>query len=682
MDPQFVLTTAGLAAASTASPTGPHIVIAMFRVGTGYNYTPAASDTGLHGSVLYEGTPTSFAFVADDTAAFVCELPPTVGPFDYGEIGLYLDDGTLFALAAYPVRRSKLNISISGQPHLVRFNCLIKLAQSPAIFNVTTTSSSTLLEVSSFSLVTPPQHAPSGVNAVIVQQALASGQSTLLVKKSATEWTPVGWEHVANCTISAVVSATQVQSADFAKYAYASAGSDPFLFQDSLGNVRVVSAITGTTLSLNNGIPVTGGVGTTCKLYRVPDKELDIVPAEATALWSLMNQIWSTNAVVNTGEGPGVFVGPSWSPVQAGHTHYGWGQTALSTPNPTTGPTNAQWVELKAAIQKAAAVTGVRNSTVVGDYFKTPMETPSNYHRTRALIRYEQALFDIAKNRFNVPKNSLEYTTVAGRTLAFTAATPWEKLNFDLTYTFASEAAIGAFFTAGGYIDFTVRSSRNSYIEWVVHRVFSLLGPIRFKYDGVESMGPLRLKFSYGDGHVTSYGPLGFIGMTPNRKRMFSYMVPLNGKKEAGVGGGGQGRADEMFMVELYATRDNSTNYIMKLEFFVYQTSLDLTGVPSPTNPPFILGHTDPATASRITITDDPINGTFSDINTSAWAAPSQRINAYNVMGRPLASLLNVPYPLASVAGSTSWGVDNPNIGETSVEKPPFYGADSSVETF
>lgn len=682
MDPQFVITTAGLAAASVADPEGPHIRVTQFKVGTGYGYTPAQSDTVLHGSVLYEGAPTSFSFHSDDTTMFVCEIPPTAGPFDYGEIGLFLEDGTLFALAAYPTKRSKLNVSISGQPHLVRFNCLIKLEQSPAIFNVTTTTQMTLLEASSFALVTPPQYAPDGVNAIIVNTAT---HKTLLTKVSATEWNPVGWTHIADCTVTSVLSTTQIRSTDFGRFLGVTTSKSKLLLQDSLGNVRIVLSIggAGPEVTLSEPISTTGGVGTVCKLYQYNDEFLNFLPAASAGnkLWTDFNVIWGAGGafILGDGEGPGAILGPSWT-LSADTSHYGWNQTPLSVPSTTAEPTRAQWIELQTALIAASKHVGYKSTSNLSEYFALPTDTISPYERFRQLSRYEEAIPEIRKRRFSPQKKSLEYALIGGRTKTYTASTPWEKLNYDLTYTFTSETAMRAFFVSGGYMEFTVRSTRSSYLGWMAYRMFSLLGPIRFKYDGVESMGPLRLKFRYGDGQIASYGPLGYLGIVPTRKRMFSYVMPLSGKEETGVGVGGQGRADEMMMVELYATRDASTSYIMKLELYVYQTLLDSSGVGSPTNPPFIIADSDPINASRITVTDDPDAAFGTSLISTASAFTGQRINAYAIYGRPKASLLTIPYPTAAYAGSSSWGVDNTAVPGT--EGVAWAGALTNVEIF
>ena len=55
--PKLVVTNAGLAAASVATPTGPSIETASFNIGSAYGYTLLPTDTDINGDLLYEGTP-------------------------------------------------------------------------------------------------------------------------------------------------------------------------------------------------------------------------------------------------------------------------------------------------------------------------------------------------------------------------------------------------------------------------------------------------------------------------------------------------------------------------------------------------------------------------------------------------------------------------------------------------
>jgi hypothetical protein len=97
---KFQITSAGFAAAFAASNQGPEIRIGQFRVGAGVGYTPAVTDTALRGALLHTGTPIGYRVLDPNTCEFTIRMDETVGTWQFGEIGLYLLDGTLFALGS------------------------------------------------------------------------------------------------------------------------------------------------------------------------------------------------------------------------------------------------------------------------------------------------------------------------------------------------------------------------------------------------------------------------------------------------------------------------------------------------------------------------------------------------------------------------------------------------------
>lgn len=119
---KFQITSAGFAAAFAASNQGPEIRIGEFRIGAGVGYSPAVTDTALHGAELFTGTPTGYRVIDPNTCEFTIRMDETVGTWQFGEVGLYLVDGTLFALgalqrpqwkAAYPDRDfNRYNVKI------------------------------------------------------------------------------------------------------------------------------------------------------------------------------------------------------------------------------------------------------------------------------------------------------------------------------------------------------------------------------------------------------------------------------------------------------------------------------------------------------------------------------------------------------------------------------------------
>lgn len=104
----FQLTSAGIAAAIAAGENGPKISLTSFKLGTGAGYTPQVTDTALHGAVVYSGPINNYYAGSDpDTVVYELDVPASEGPYQWGECGIYMPDGTLFALAARPSTRAK-----------------------------------------------------------------------------------------------------------------------------------------------------------------------------------------------------------------------------------------------------------------------------------------------------------------------------------------------------------------------------------------------------------------------------------------------------------------------------------------------------------------------------------------------------------------------------------------------
>lgn len=200
----YQITQAGITAAFHASTGGPKIEITEFRLGSAYGYTPSLADTALHGSVLHTGAPLGYAVLNQDTCQYTLHVPETVGNFDFGEIGLYLGDGTLFALQALQLPQRKVaqpdadwnEILLKAQLQLTNIAALIQWT----VQNLTT---GVILELPQFEEVDPPD--ASDVNAYIVHQGDEEGNHAFLTKRDGDIWDVSTHRHavVAQGTVSA-----------------------------------------------------------------------------------------------------------------------------------------------------------------------------------------------------------------------------------------------------------------------------------------------------------------------------------------------------------------------------------------------------------------------------------------------------------------------------------------------
>jgi hypothetical protein len=105
------LTNAG--AALLDANTGP-IQVSTFKLGSAYGYVPAPTDTDIHGSLVYTGAPSQYFVVNSNVVKYSVVLDYALGPFNFGEIGLYTSTGVLFALATGDSLLSKIPVTSPG----------------------------------------------------------------------------------------------------------------------------------------------------------------------------------------------------------------------------------------------------------------------------------------------------------------------------------------------------------------------------------------------------------------------------------------------------------------------------------------------------------------------------------------------------------------------------------------
>lgn len=106
---KFQITAAGLAAAFAASNNGPKLEVVKFQVGDGFGYEPSAAETGgIHGALLYEGTPTGYLVIDDDTCEYTLLMDESIGTFLFGEVALIMPGGATLALGALQEATKKI----------------------------------------------------------------------------------------------------------------------------------------------------------------------------------------------------------------------------------------------------------------------------------------------------------------------------------------------------------------------------------------------------------------------------------------------------------------------------------------------------------------------------------------------------------------------------------------------
>lgn len=294
-DLSAIVTDVGLAAASIATPTGPWINIRQFKIGDGFGYKANRTDTGLNGNVLYSAPVTAYRNVPPKTINVMCSIPPIEGPFQFGELGLYIPSNTapndptqdvLFAKLVFPSLQLKTSSLVTNVASSYTFNCLIDLEQSTAIFQINNGDLPAIWVVNKWSDVYPQAiMANPSVDLIIVQEPDPYGRSTALVPSNpnaqglGTLWSPQGtYQHMATATVAAAATASvTVAATAVADWNVSGRPSRTFMIQMLIGGlgysraVASVDAVAGGLVRFNftpdplNTLPA---VGSPLAIYR------------------------------------------------------------------------------------------------------------------------------------------------------------------------------------------------------------------------------------------------------------------------------------------------------------------------------------------------------------------------------------------------------------------------------
>lgn len=184
----FTITNAGLLAANQAQAGGPKINITTFKVGSAVNYSPQLTDTDLHGTVLFSQAVNGYAVLSAHEVEYTLTLDDSVGDFQFGEIGIYLEDGTLFALASLTEMQTKTKTTLNDTGNIVSIEAHLVFTQLAATitFPINQIANAKMLETLTVDLLKPP--AISDSNAYLTMSKDSGGSSIPAFKSADFEW--------------------------------------------------------------------------------------------------------------------------------------------------------------------------------------------------------------------------------------------------------------------------------------------------------------------------------------------------------------------------------------------------------------------------------------------------------------------------------------------------------------
>lgn len=273
--------------------TGP-VTVTSFQLGSAYGYIPEPSDTGIHGTLIYTGVPSSPLAVSANLVVYSSYLDYDLGPFEFGEIGLFVGT-TLFALATGSVPISKLapNAGTSGNAIRIdeyvsvvgtNYQMWLNLAESSNAFQMAVLTSPDLL----------PQSSQAIPNAYVISGVVNSQVAFLAYTDKLGLWNFDAYQY--GSQVSAPITASDSQSVTIALDDYVSEMDPQYFGQVILeftsgalySTCRYVqTAITSgnfVTLGFDSQIAKQPAVGDTITVFvRMDDTELQPIPPATTA---------------------------------------------------------------------------------------------------------------------------------------------------------------------------------------------------------------------------------------------------------------------------------------------------------------------------------------------------------------------------------------------------------------
>lgn len=283
----FVITDPGRTAAFNAGVAGVKIEVTNFKVGSAFGYTPLLADVDLHGTVLWTGVPSGFTVIDPDTCEFLLEIPGDAGSFDFGEIGLYLNNGLCFAIATLPTLQQKI-----AQPGLgwnvIRIRARLQLVSiAPIIqWHIQHLTIGVLQEVPNYSHV--PRPPASSSNAYIVHQGDEYGNDPLVTFSHDGTWDVSTHQYPVVRSGDKVVQSSTAASLTVVGNLPLPLVFPPgrFLIQATSGLqkglVRVVTAITANSISWTPafGAPLVPGADQ----FEILQSNLSVIESESSEL--------------------------------------------------------------------------------------------------------------------------------------------------------------------------------------------------------------------------------------------------------------------------------------------------------------------------------------------------------------------------------------------------------------
>lgn len=186
------LTNAGVAALQGSAL----VTIPLAKLGDGVNYIPQITDTDIHGNEVWRTTPGGPLATNANTVRWSVFMDVNVGPFQFGEVGLYLPNGDLFALFAADELIDKINVGGANEANEVNLLIFVTMVGDNYVIWLDLASTNNQLQVAR---ANSPDQLPQPQNAYpniyIMPGATPEQQSILAVTDRQGLWAFCGYDN-------------------------------------------------------------------------------------------------------------------------------------------------------------------------------------------------------------------------------------------------------------------------------------------------------------------------------------------------------------------------------------------------------------------------------------------------------------------------------------------------------
>lgn len=211
--------------------TNPSPILDIFKIGSGFNYVPQATDTDIHGTLLFSGVVSPPNILNANVVKYTISMDTSIGDFSWGEIGFFYQ-GQLFALAVGNSLelKTKVGASTGNQVRLDAFLTVVGTNYSMIVDQADSANQFQMASLSTIDQLPPSNQA--NPNAYIISGATANQSAFIAYTDRSGLWNFDAFQYSSG--VPATITAADGQSVTIALADYVPAMTPSYFGQVAL----------------------------------------------------------------------------------------------------------------------------------------------------------------------------------------------------------------------------------------------------------------------------------------------------------------------------------------------------------------------------------------------------------------------------------------------------------------